>query len=210
MSLLGNLFGSNNNTPVCTMPLGPAAPAYGWGGYGGWGGCASGWNGGWNGGCCNGTPVIDAMRQMNTDSQFNNLNAGIVRTEATAAFNTQQMQWNQAQIGTQLECLNANITAQTRDSIAQNEIKNLNRQLLEKDMQLQTAQILGGVGAIVNGAVASINNATAGAVGCAATTLSNQLACCCDSLKATLSGNNYVKAAALTIPQTVTTAAAGA
>lgn len=205
MSLLGNLFGSNNNSPVYTMPIGPAAPAYGWGGYGGWGGCNSGWNG-WGNNC----GCVDAMRQMNTDSQFNNLNAGIVRTEATAAFNTQQMQWNQAQIGTQLECLNANITAQTRDSIAQNEIKNLNRLVLEKDMQLQTAQILGGVGAIVNGAVASINNATAGAVGCAATTLSNQLSCCCDSLKATLSGDNYVKSATLTIPQTVTTAAAGA
>lgn len=186
------------------MPLGPAAPAYGWGGYGGWGGCASGWNG-WGNNC----GCVDAMRQMNMDSQFNNLNAGIVRTEATAAFNTQQMQWNQAQIGTQLECLNANITAQTRDSIAQNEIKNLNRQLLEKDMQLQTAQILGGVGAIVNGAVASINNATAGAIGCAANNLSNQLSCCCESLKATLSGENYVRAATLTIPQTVTTAAAG-
>ncbi len=208
MSLLGNLFGNNNNTPVCTMPLGPAAPAYGWGGYGGWGGCNAGWNGGWNGGCCNGTPVIDAMRQINIDNQFGNLNAGIVRTEATAAFNTQQAQWNAAAMDTKLECLNANITAQTRDAIAQNNIQNLNRQLLEKDMALQTAQILGGVGAIVNGAVASIQNSTAGAIGCAANNLSNQLSCCCESLKATLSGDNYVKAATLTIPQTVTTATA--
>lgn len=205
MSILGNLFGSNNNSPVYTMPIGPATTAYGYGGWGGWGGCNSGWNS-WGNNC----GCVDAMRQMNMDSQFNNLNAGIVRTEATAAFNTQQMQWNQAQIGTQLECLNANITAQTRDSIAQNEIKNLNRLVLEKDMQLQTAQILGGVGAIVNGAVASIQNSTAGAIGCAANNLSNQLSCCCDSLKATLSGENYVRAAALTIPQTVTTAAAGA
>lgn len=193
MSLLGNLFG-NNNSPVCTMPVGPTAPAYGWGGYGGWAG-----------NYCPGTPVIDAMRQINIDNQFGNLNAGIVRTEATAAFNTQQAQWNQAALDTKLECLNANISAQTRDAIAQNNIQNLNRQLLEKDMQLQTAQILGGVGAIVNGAVSSIQNSTAGAIGCAASNLSNQFACCCESLKATLSGENYVKAATLTIPQTVTT-----
>ena len=205
MSLLGNLFGNNNGNPVCTMPVAPAAPAYGWGGYGGWGG--PGWNGGWGGGCC-GTPVIDAMRQINIDNQFGNLNSGIVRTEATSAFNTQLAQWNAAAMDTKLECLNANITAQTRDAIAQNNIQNLNRQLLEKDMALQTEQILGGVGAIVNGAVASIQNSTAGAIGCAANNLSNQLSCCCESLKATLSGDNYVKAATLTIPQTVTTATA--
>ena len=206
MSILGNLFGNNNNAPVYTMPIGPAAPAYGWGGCGGWGGYSSGWNGG----CCNGTPVIDAMRQINVDNQFSNLNSGIVRTEATSAFNTQLAQWNAAAMDTKLECLNANITAQTRDAIAQNNIQNLNRQLLEKDMALQTAQIIGGVGAIVNGAVTSIQNSTAGAIGCAANNISNQLSCCCESLKATLSGDNYVKAATLTIPQTVTTAAAGA
>lgn len=192
MSLLGNLLGNGNNGVNYTMPLGPTNPGYGWG---------NGWGNGWN------NEVVEALRQMNTDSQFNNLNSGIVRTEATSAFNTQLAQWNASAMDVKLECLNANLTATTRDAIAQNNIQNLNRQLLEKDMQLQTAQILGGVGAIVNGAVASVNGATAGSVGCAAQSLAQQIACCCDSIKATLSGNNYVKAAALTIPQTVTTAA---
>lgn len=193
MSLLGNLFGNNSNGVSCTMPVGPA--------FSGWGG----WNNGWNWGNGWGNETVEAMRQMNTDSQFNNLNAGLVRTEATSAFNTQLAQWNASAMDVKLECLNANLTATTRDAIAQNNIQNLNRQLLEKDMQLQTAQILGGVGAIVNNAVAGINAATAGAVGCATQNLSQQISCCCDSLKATLSGTDYVRAATLTIPQTVTT-----
>lgn len=141
---------------------------------------------------------------MNVGNHFAALQSGLTRTEAQSAFNTELIGWQNASLDTKLAALNANITAQIGNAVQSATIGALTRELAEKSNQLQTAQIIAGVGGVVAGAVQNVNCNTNQAVAGGTAGIMSKIDCCCDALKATLSGNDYVKAATLTVPTTTT------